>query len=473
MTGAGFDHGLLSPSSAGRGIEHAVRDQAVLQAMLDAEAGLVRAQARLGVVPQQHADTITAVADAGRLDLDLVARRATETANPVVALVAELTAAVAALDPAAAEYVHRGSTSQDILDTGLILVADRALRVIDADLAATADALAGLADRHRGTAMAGRTLTQHAVPTTFGLKAATWLAGVLDARQAVRVLLGDGLPVQLGGAAGTLSAYLEFARLAGETDVTYAAKLIHAFAAELSLAEPTAAWHTVRTPLHAVASTLSLTTGVLGAMAADVQVMARTEIAEVAEPTGPGRGVSSAMPHKRNPVLATRIRAAAAQVPLLAAAVAHCLVAEDERPGGAWHAEWQPFREALRLTGGATDAAAELTGGLTVFPDRMRTNLDVAGEFMASERLAVRLAPLVGKAVAKELLTALTARARQTGRPLHELVATDERIAAVLTRSEVVAALDPARYVGAADLLVDRILQRHRTLGYPLISRTP
>ncbi|WP_194820997.1 3-carboxy-cis,cis-muconate cycloisomerase [Micromonospora sp. S-DT3-3-22] len=461
----GFDHGLLSPSSADRSIENAVRDRAVLQAMLDAEAALVRAQARLGVVPREHADTITAVADARRIDLDAVARRATETANPVVAVVAALTDLVTALDPAAAEYVHRGSTSQDILDTALILVAERALRVIDADLAATADALATLADRHRGTPLAGRTLTQHAVPTTFGLKAATWLSGVLDARQAIHALLAEGLPVQLGGAAGTLGAYLEFARLAGDTDDGYAEKLIHAFAAELSLAEPHAPWHTVRTPLHAVAGVLGLTTGVLGAMAADVQVMARTEIGELAEPTGPGRGVSSAMPHKRNPVLATRIRAAATQLPLLAATVAHCLVAEDERPGGAWHAEWQPFREALRLAGGAADAAAELAAGLTVFPGRMRANLDLAGEFMASERLAVRLAPLLGKAVAKELLTTLTGRAVQTGQPLRDLVAADPRVTAVLDPAEVASLLDPAHYVGAADLLVDRVLHRHRTVG--------
>jgi 3-carboxy-cis,cis-muconate cycloisomerase len=463
--GKGFDRGLLSPSSAGRAIEHAVGDDAFLQAMLDAEAGLVRAQARLGVVPQQHADTITAVADARRLDLDAIARRATETANPVVALVAALTSAVAAVDPTAAEYVHRGSTSQDILDTALTMVAQRALHIIDADLAATAGALAQLADRHRGTAMAGRTLTQHAVPTTFGLKAATWLSGVLDARQSIDVLLRDGLPVQLGGAAGTLGAYLEFARLAGDTDDTYAAKLMHAFADELSMAEPPAPWHTVRTPLHAVASALSLTTGVLGAVAADVQVMTRTEIGEVAEPTGPGRGASSAMPHKRNPVLATRIRAAAAQVPMLAATVALCLVSEDERPGGAWHAEWQPFREALRLTGGAADAAAELADGLTVFPDRMRRNLHLAGDFMTSERLAVRLTPLLGKAEAKELLSTLTSRAHESGQPLHALVAADARVAAVLEASEVTAALDPAGYVGAADLLVDRVLHRHDMSG--------
>ncbi len=463
--GPGFDHGLLTPSSAGRAIETATRDEAVLQAMLDAEAALVRAQAQLGVVPTEHADTISAVADARRLDLDAIARRATETANPVVALVADLTATVAAVDIAAAEYVHRGSTSQDILDTGLMLVADRALRIVDADLAATADALAALADRHRATPMPGRTLTQHAVPTTFGLKAATWLSGVLDARRRLRSLLAGGLPVQLGGAAGTLGAYLEFARLAGEPGESYAEKLIEVFAVELSLAEPAAPWHTVRTPLHEIASAAALTCGVLGKIAADVQVMARTEIAELAEPAGPGRGVSSAMPHKRNPVLATRIRSAAAQVPMLAATVTQCLVAEDERPGGAWHAEWQPLREVLRLTGGAADAAAELAAGLDVFPDRMRANLDIVGEFVASERLAVLLAPLVGKSVAKELLTTLTTRAGQANRPLRDVVADEPSVRAVMSAEEIEAALDPARYVGAADVLVDRVLRRHREFG--------
>ncbi|GIF16718.1 lyase family protein [Actinoplanes teichomyceticus] len=457
----GFDHGLLSPSSAGRPIEAVTDDEAVLQAMLDAEAALVRAQAQLGVVPDEHATTITAVAGAGRLDLDRIARRGVKAGNPVDALVAELTAAVTAVDPAAAEYVHRGSTAQDILDTGLMLVADRALRLIDADLAATADALAALAARHRATAMPGRALTQHGAPITFGLKAAGWLTGVLDARRRLRSVLDGGLPVQLGGEAGTLGGYLEYARLAGDSGEAYAARLIRAFAEEVTLAEPALAWHTVRTPLHEIATAASLTTGVLGALAADVQVMTRTEIGELAEPAPPGGGLSCALPHRRQPVLATRIRTAATQVPLLAASVAHCLVAEDERPGGAWHAEWQPLREALRLAGGAADAAAELTEGLTVFPARMRANLDVFGQLAAAGRLAVWLGPPFGPAVAEEIVVDLALRAHQRGKSLRDVATADPRVADVMDAGRVAATLDPAGYVGAAGELVDRVLHRY------------
>jgi nitrosuccinate lyase len=429
------DSGLLAPVRAGTPVEHTVADPAWLQAMLDAEAGLARAQARLGFVPVEAAETITALARAEHLDLASLAHRSRAAANPVVAFVADFTAVVAGADLDTAEYVHFGSTSQDIWDTALVLVARRAGALLLADLDRTCAALAELAREHRDTPAVARTLAQHAVPTTFGLRAAGWLTGVLAARHELAVAL-LALPVQLGGAAGTLAGYVQAARRT-DPDLDPALlgdSLLAAYAAELDLAEPVLPWHTDRTPLVRLATALALVTGALGKLAVDVQLLSRTEIAEVAEPGAPGRGASSAMPHKRNPVLATMIRAAALQLPQLVATVSQCMLAEDERPGGAWHAEWQPLRECLRLAGGAAYTAVELVEGLTVDADRMRTNLNITGADVVSERIAAVLAETVGKKRATQLAT----------RP--------EEQPPELT--------DPTDYTGAAGALVDRALAR-------------
>ncbi|MFF7023365.1 lyase family protein [Streptomyces klenkii] len=456
------DIGLLSPVRVGAAAEDATADAAWLQAMLDAEAALVRAQARVGTVPGEAAEAITRVARAERFDVRALALAARETANPVVGLVQALTAAVAAEAPHAAEYVHRGSTSQDILDTGAMLVADRTLRTVRADLTRTAEALAVLAARHRDTLMAGRTLTLHAVPTTFGLKAAGWRQLALDAERRLAHVHAT-LPVSLGGAAGTLAGYLEHARLDGAHgtgDGTYADRLLDAFAAETGLARPTLPWHALRTPVADLAAALAFTAGALGKTAADVQSLARTEVGEVAEPGGgtAGRGASSAMPHKRNPVLATLIRSAALQVPVLAAGLTQCLAAEDERSAGAWHAEWQLLRECLRLAGGAARTAAELAEGLEVRADRMRENLRLTGAQVVSERLAAVLAPRIGRAAAKRLLTAASAEAAAHGRELHTILAEQPLLDGHFSTAELAALCDPADYTGAAGPLVDRAL---------------
>ncbi|MFD9035585.1 lyase family protein [Streptomyces sp. NPDC059567] len=490
MTRSYDDAGLLSPVRAGTPVEAAVGDQAWLQAMLDAEAALVRAQARLGTVPERAARAVSNAARAERLDVRALALAARETANPVVGLVQALTRVVAAEDPAAAEYVHRGSTSQDIFDTGAMLVADRALRLIRADLSRTAAALAALAERHRDTLIAGRTLTLHAVPTTFGLKAAGWHTLLLSADDRLARVQGT-LPVSLGGAAGTLAGYVEYARLAteaeagsggadvagpvpaGDADGTgpvpesggfdvraYHEALVEAFAEETGLRTALVPWHALRAPVADLAFALAFATGALGKVAIDVQSLARTEVGEVAEPSGgAGRGASSAMPHKRNPVLATLIRSAALQVPALAGALAQCLVAEDERSAGVWHAEWQLLRECLRLTGGAAHTAAELVEGLEVRAERMRENVALTGSQIVSERIAAVLAPRLGKAAAKELLTWASVTADRDGRPLPEVLADSPELAGVMDRAEVDALCDPAAYTGAAGPLVDRALK--------------
>ncbi|MCX4438334.1 3-carboxy-cis,cis-muconate cycloisomerase [Streptomyces mirabilis] len=433
------DAGLLAPGWAGSPAASATSDGAFLGALLDAEAALTRAQAGLGLAPDAAASAVSAVT-AADLDVRSIALRARGGGNPVIPLVADLTAAVG---KEYGPYVHRGATSQDILDTALMLVARRTLDLILADLERTARALGRLAAAHRDTVMPGRTLTQHAVPTTFGLKAAGWRSLVLDARDRLARLR---LPAQLGGAAGTLAAFAAF----GAEDP---GALVAAYAGELGLVEPALPWHTLRTPIADLAGGLALTAGALGKMAADVLTLSRTEIAEVAEGSGGG---SSAMPHKANPVAATVIAASARRAPGLAATLYGSMVAEDERPAGAWHAEWEPLRELLRLVAGAAHNAAELVEGLRVNTDAMRDHLALTHGLIVSERLAVALAPVLGRARAKELLTRAAERAVAKNRPLVDVLGEEPE----LKELDLVELTDPTRYTGSAGALTDRALER-------------
>ncbi|WP_390828832.1 lyase family protein [Lentzea alba] len=455
MTHTLSDTGLLSPVRAATEVEAMTSDEAWLRAMCAAEAGLARAQARVGTVPAFAAEVISQVARDGCFDVAGIAARSRGAANPVVAVVGELTAGVAAVDAAAAEYVHRGSTSQDVLDTACCLVIAQVVVRVRQDLATVIGALEELADRHRRTVMAGRTLTQHAVPTTFGLKAAGWLHLLREADSRAAHLVRRGLPVQIGGAAGTMAAYLEHARLHfGRLPADYAANLITAYADEMGLAEPVVPWHVLRTPIVDTAAWCALLTGALGKIAVDVQSLCRTEVAELSESGAAGKGVSSAMPQKQNPSLATMIRAAALQVPGLAATLAHCMLAEDERAGGAWHAEWQPLRECLRLAGGAAHTAVELITGLRVHADRMRANLEITRGAIVAERLSARLTPQLGKTKAMQAVAAAAGR----GGALADALAQDAVVAAVLDAGTLKTLCDPADYLGAADHLVQRAL---------------
>lgn len=460
------DVGLLAPTWAGSPVEPVVSDEAWLQAMLDTEAALARAQARLGLIPRSAAVAITSAARHEYLDVTELARAARAAANPVVALVPAFTKVVAGIDPEAAEYVHRGSTSQDILDSATMLVARRALDLVNADLEAVAAALARLADEHRHTVLAGRTLAQHAVPITFGLKASNWLQLIMDAQLRLRTLICSGLPAELGGAAGTLSAYGEYAEIdSGARLPLGGVELLAPFAEELELTEPTTCWHTARTPIADLGAVLQFITGALGKFALDVQLLCRTEIAELSEPSAAGRGASSAMPQKQNPVLSTLIVSAARQVPAHALILAQSMLAEDERPAGAWHAEWQPLREALRLAGGASHIAVELSEGLVVHRARMAENLALTGGAIVAERLNVALAPLLGKAQAKKLLTHAALQAATTGQTMAEVIHATPELDGLITAERLTELLDPAGYLGGAENLVDRVLNRyHQTL---------
>ncbi|MFH8407772.1 3-carboxy-cis,cis-muconate cycloisomerase [Streptomyces sp. NPDC018019] len=481
------DHGLLAPGRADSAVEAATGDTAYVRALLDAEAALTRAQAAVGLAPAAAAEAVTAAArDTGRYDARDLAVRARAGGNPVIPLVTALTSAVAGQDAGAAAYVHRGATSQDILDTATMLVCSRALAAVLADLDATAATLARLAAGHRGTPMAGRTLTQHAVPVTFGLKAAGWRGLVLDARDRLAAVR-DALPAQLGGAAGTLAAFHAFAEAdaeQGTADGSAGAacpgpggddlglRLLAAYAAETGLAEPVLPWHTLRTPVADLAGALAHTAGALGKAAADVLALSRTETGELAEGRGGG---SSAMPHKSNPVRATLIAAAARQVPALAGVLYGSLAAEDERPAGAWHAEWQPLRDALRLVGGAARDAAELTAGLRVRPERMRANLAATGGLVVAERLAAVLGAHLGRDTAERLLTDVARRAAEDGTALAEALGRTLRAhhpatAAAFPAARLRELTAPAAYTGSAGALVDRALRRpaaHRAAPTP------
>ncbi|MFH9706735.1 3-carboxy-cis,cis-muconate cycloisomerase [Streptomyces luteogriseus] len=430
MTAHPGDTGLLAPGWAGSAAASATGDHAFLRALLDAEAALTRAQATTGLAPAEAATAVTAAAGTGAFDVRSLAERARTGGNPVIPLVADLTKAVGDTH---GPYVHRGATSQDIMDTAMMLVAARTLDPVLADLGRTEQALSRLAAEHRDTAMPGRTLTQHAVPTTFGLKAAGWRSLVLDARERVGAVR-ESLPAQLGGAAGTLAAF-------GAYGASDPAGLPAAYARELGLRAPELPWHTLRTPIGDLAGCLAFTAGALGKLAVDVLTLSRTEIAEVAEGSGGG---SSAMPHKSNPVRSTLIASAARRAPQLAAMLYGSMAAEDERPAGAWHAEWEPLRDLLRVVGGAVRDAAELAEGLRVRPEAMRAHLDLTHGSIVSERLSAELAPVLGRARAKELLTRLAT----SGQPLAQ--------APELADSD----LDPTHYTGSAGALTDRALER-------------
>jgi 3-carboxy-cis,cis-muconate cycloisomerase len=403
--------------AAGTAAEAAASDEAWLRALLDAEAALARAQARLGLIPDGVADAITGA----RLDLDDLAERSRGAGNPVVPLVTELR-------KVAGDHVHAGATSQDIMDTAAMLVGSRTRELILADLDRALAALAELARRHRTTVMAGRTFGQQAVPTTFGLRAAGWLTAVAQARDR---LAGLRLPVQLGGAAGTLAAL-------GTLD------LVPAFAEETGLAEPVLPWHTLRAPVADLGAALGLVAGALGKIATDVVLLSQSEIGELAEPAAAGRGGSSAMPHKRNPVLATMIRSAALRVPAYAQILLAAQVAGLDRPAGEWHAEWRPLADCLRLTGGAAETAAELVGGLEVFPERMRANLR---DELLSEHVAAELARRHGRAAGRRA----AADAVREGRPLGDLLP---------------GGAEAADAIGQAGELVDRALAAYEERGF-------
>ncbi len=355
MAGDPFS-GLFVPEA----VAETTSAEAWLAAMLEVEGSLAEAEAEAGLVPAEAAEAIRAACDAGGFDVDDLSREGRVSANPVVPLVAELREKVGG---DAAEFVHRGATSQDVLDSAAMLVARRALGVIRPELDGVAAACAELAERHRETQMAGRTLLQQAVPVTFGLKAAIWLDSVVSARERLDSV---SLAVQLGGPAGTLASLGS----GGE-------RVVGLLAARLGLDEPALPWHAVRVRIADLGASLAIAAGVLEKIALDVVLLSQTEVGEVAEPSGGGRGGSSSMPHKRNPAGSVVAIACARRVRADAGVLLAAMPQELERAAGAWQSEWGPLSDALALTGGAASAMREVLEGLEVRPERMRENLEL------------------------------------------------------------------------------------------------
>ncbi|MET8353886.1 lyase family protein [Micromonospora sp. NPDC005206] len=460
------DSGVLAPAWAGVGANDIVGDRAWVQAILDVEVALVEAQHELGMVPDGAQAVIAGAARVEDISRDAVIRGIYETSNPVIPIVAELTRLVADSDEAASEYVHRGSTSQDVMDTAMMLVAERALRHIQTDLDLAIDAAAALTAGHRATLAIARTLTQHAVPTTFGVKAANWLHLLLDTRERLAAIADSGLPVSLAGAGGTLAAYREYARIAG-VPWTSGAQLAGLMAQRLGLAVRDYPWHTNRVPVAELASALSIHVGAMGKIAIDVHALSRPEIAEVSEASGVGHGVSSAMPQKHNPVHTTVLLAAARHAPAVSLILNQAMVAEDERPAGAWQGEWHALRDLLRTAIGSAHHGKLLLSGLHVVPERMAANLAMSGGAVVSEKVNAVLAPVIGKRRAKAVLTEALFNAGSgkgtgaAGLDLREVFAELlRREQVVLGDDELSALLDPANYLGDSDQIAQAALRR-------------
>jgi 3-carboxy-cis,cis-muconate cycloisomerase len=438
---------LLDPlftTAAMRGI---FSDHGRIQGLLDFEAALARAEARSSLLSDAAAATIGAQCRAELFDVDALAAQTAQAGNPAIPLVAALTARVAAADPQAARFVHWGATSQDAMDTGLVLQLRRALSAIAAELARLSTALAELATRHVHTVLVGRTWLQQGPPLTLGLKAAGALSAIERHRVRVRAVRERVATLQFGGAVGTLAAL-------GEQGLDIAAAL----AAELKLALPDVPWHTQRDRFAEVATTLGLVVGSLGKLARDVSLLMQTEVGEASEPKAPGRGGSSTMPHKRNPVGSAVVLAAAARVPGLVSVMLAAMVQEHERGLGGWHAEWDTLPEICTLSAGALAQTIAIVEGLEVDPARMAANLDLTGGLILAEAVAMALAAKLGKMKAHQLLEEASARAERDHKPLHEVLAADSRVTAHLSAADLARLLDPRGYTGQAERLVARVL---------------
>jgi 3-carboxy-cis,cis-muconate cycloisomerase len=431
----------------------AVSGRAWLQAMLEAEGALAVAQGRVGLIPPDAAEAIASCCKkgpyAGLFDPEELGRKGRSQGNPVPPLVRALTEEVSGVSEEAARYVHKGATSQDIVDTAAMLLTKRTLGMIIAETHSVAAALARLAEAHRDTPIAARTLLQQALPTTFGLKAAGWLVSILEARRRLLDVRAMELAAQLGGAAGTLASL-------GDCGT----EVLGEFARELQLAEPAVPWHTDRARIAQIGGTLSLLSGVLAKISLDIILMAQTEVGEVSEPAG--RGGSSTLPHKRNPILSVTTAACSRRVQDLARTLQSAMVQEHERAAGAWHSEWQALSDALALTGGAACAVREATEGLEVRPETMRENLDATGGLLLAERVTTMLAERLGRLEAHDLVEAASGRAFESGTSLREELLADPALEEVLSAQDIDAALDPAGYLGSAGAFVDRALELYR-----------
>lgn len=427
-----------------------VSDLALLEAMVEVEVALLQALADVELAPVEAAEELAqAVASGGlELDLDELGRATGEQGTPIPGLLRALRAQVS--DTASA-HLHKGATSQDVIDTAIMLVTRRALDATLADLSGAANACAELVQRHREAIVPGRTLLQQAIPVTFGLKAANWLSGLDGVLADLRAVRERELAVQFGGAVGTLANL-------GDRGLEVADRL----AARLELPAPPLPWHAVRLRPARIAAALGTTIGLLGKIGRDVVLLAQTEVAEVAEAGGEGRGGSSTMPHKRNPVGGIGLIACAQRGPGLVATMLAAMAQEHERGPGTWQAEWDTLLELLRLTGSSAAIARELLAGLTVDAEKMRADMDLMGGLVMSESVAAALAASMGRSGAQDLVEKAARRSVESGREFREVLLELPEVADFLGTDGLDHALDPAAYLGVTAQLIDRALAGHR-----------
>jgi 3-carboxy-cis,cis-muconate cycloisomerase len=438
---------LSTPLYASAAMRAIMTDRARLQRMLDFEAALARAEAAVGVIAAGAARAIGDACDASLYDIPALIEASVPSGHISIAMVNALTAEVFKREGPSASYVHWGATSQDVIDTAAMLT----LRAgIDALLVDVDRAIAGfvkLARAHRNTAVVARTWLQHALPMSFGLKLAEYAAALHRSKLRLARLRGETLALQFGGAAGTLAAL-------GDKGMAVA----DALARELKLPLPEAPWHTHRDRIAEAASVLAILAGTCGKIARDISLMMQTDVGEAFEPSGAGRGGSSTMPHKRNPVAAASALGAATMAPNLAATIFAAQVQDHERSAGPWHAEWPTLPALLLVTSGALAATVDIAEGLEVDVERMRSNLDTTHGLIMAEAVAFALAETIGKSEAHHLVEAASKTAVAEKKHLRDVLSGDSKITAQLPAKKIAALFEPMAYQGASQALIDRLL---------------
>ena len=436
-------------SSSERAVASVFKDDVRIQRMLDVEVALARAEAAAGVVPEAAANAIERAARVDRFDVDALMSDAGPAGTPVIPLVKQLTRLVSADGDDgrdASRYVHWGATSQDIIDTGLVLQLRDAVPIVVGDLRRAASAAATHARRHARTPMAGRTWLQQATPITFGLKAAGWLDAIARTTDGLESALTSALVLQFGGASGTLASL-------GADGLSVASRL----GVLLELPVPAMPWHAHRDRLGTLACALGVACGTLGKIARDLALLGQTEVQEAVEPPAEAGG-SSTMPHKRNPIRASRVLSAAVRAPGLVATMLSAMSQEHERGLGGWQAEWEVMPELVRVTADAAMSAADLLEGLVVRPEAMQANLQITQGLVMAEAVVMALAAHVGKAEAHALVDRAARRAIDEGRSFAGSLAEDPEISRWLDRAAIADALQPEDYLGVSAQFIARVL---------------
>ena len=438
---------LLAPMLSSDAMRAVCDDAAFVQRMLDFEGALARAEAATGVIPPPAAGPISKACQTAQFDIATLADGATKSGNLAIPLVRMLTANVAKMDAEAARYVHWGATSQDVIDTATVLQLRDGIDVLLSDLERAVAGFAKQAQQHRQTVAVARTWLQHALPMPFGLKLAEYAAALHRSRMRLKRLRAEALVLQFGGAAGTLAAL-------GDRGLIVAEQL----AKELSLPLPEAPWHTHRDRIAEVASALAILAGTCGKIARDVSLLMQTDVAEAFEPAGEGRGGSSTLPHKRNPVAAATALAAATMAPNLAATIFAAQVQDHERSAGPWHAEWPTLPMLMLVTSGALSSIVEIAEGLEVDAVRMRANLDSTHGLVMTEAVAMALAEKTGKSEAHHIVESASRKAIESKQHLRDILSKDPRVTAHLSADRLESLFEPMSYQGVSQTLIDRLL---------------